>query len=596
MQHLLFIQKKIKENHIAKSLLFFSLIFLTFFIQIKSFGDFNPKFEIDDSYKEYIKFHEDKEKEEKDFLKISYFADEIVKQQSEKEIKKELEKEKENYLNSSDNCLTSDYAQKNGNLSNNQKFVLGKCNPVLFIPGFLSTRLVASIDCPNLVKDKNAMEEMRFFCGYTVCQKSFFSGFNKEEYTLWPSLFDNPFKMFIDGSNPDNSCMAYVMRIFKNEEECPKLFVENNQKNSEKNYKPICLYNKYIKVTYSGNTEKTKENLQCGVKPISRILDAGYSIIPDKVVNSGSTAVYYEMSEFLKSKGYKEGFSMAGLPYDFRVLSKKNEEFSQNFIKMVEMLYNNTGKKVVITSHSLGNIFTNDILSNVEFKEKLEKMIERNIAILPPYIGTSKDTELFITGTKEFKVDIFANMKIDISESALKFMGAFNPNFYILFLKPFLENLSNKKKYGKFMEAIMERINLERECRNLINFSEGNSTKKCSDDFIEKNSKKFSEIFPFIPKLNSEVCKKLYKSAEKDIKNSDFYNKKNAKREDIYEYLPSYDPCFLRIFDFLNCPLIKVYKEKDPNFPIEEFEKFCVKEDEEEKEGRKLFKFLLNLF
>ena len=376
------------------------------------------------------------------------------------------------------------------------------------------------------------------------------------------------------------------MRIFNSEEECPKLYKENynsnnkNYNNNKEDLKQFCIYNKYIKVTFSGNTETTKQNLKCGIKPISRILDPGYSLIPESSVNAGSTSVYYTLSEHLKSKGYIEGFSMAGLPYDFRTLSKKDSDFSQRFIKMVEMLYNNTGKKVIITSHSQGNIFTNDILVNSEFKEKLEKMIERNIAILPPYIGTSKDTELFLTGTREFRVDILPGMKVDVSNSALKFTGAFNPNFYVLFLKPFLENLSNKNEYKKFLEAILERINLERQCKNLIglNNNDNNNNNICNDDFIENNSKKFSEIFPFLPKLNSMECKELYKSAENDMKNSDFFNQKNKNRDDIYEYLPTYDPCFLRIFDFLNCPLIKVNNDNE-NISIEDFEKFCLKEE-----------------
>jgi hypothetical protein len=567
------------------------LIFLTFINEIpkiNSFQDFNPKFELDDSYIEYIKFHENKENEEKDFLNISQFADELIMEKSQKEKTEEIEKsnEKRKKFNLDDNCLNSNIAEKNATLSDNQKFILGKCNPVLFVPGFISTRLVANIDCPNLINDKVAFDELRFFCGEKICNKGFFSYYKKEEYTLWPALFDNPFKLYIDNSNPDNSCLAYVMRIFNSEEECPKLYKENNPNNKE-DLKQFCVYNKYINVTFSGNTENTKGSLQCGVKPISRILDPGFSLIPESSVNGGSSAVYYELSESLRSRGYKEGFSMAGLPYDFRTLSKKDSDFSLRFTQMVEMLYKNTGKKVIITSHSQGNIFTNDVLVNSEFKEKLENMIERNIAILPPYIGTSKDTELFLTGSKEFKVDIFAGMKVDVSNSALKFTGAFNPNFYILFLKPFLENLSNKSEYKNFLEAILERINLERHCKNLIGLN--NDYKNdiiCNDDFIEKNSKKFSEIFPFIPKLNSKECKDLYISAENDMKNSDFFNKKNNNRDDIYEYLPTYDPCFLRIFDFLNCPMIKVNRD-NKDFSIEDFEKICLNLNENIEEKNK---------
>ena len=161
-----------QKNYIKIKFLLISLGFLltipSFINQIpkiNSLQDFNPKIKLDESYIEYIKFHENKANEEKDFLHISQFADEMIKEKSKKETTEEIEKsnEKIKKLTSDDNCLSSILANKNDTLSDNQKFILGKCNPVLFVPGFISTRLVANIDCPNLINDIDAYDEIRFF-------------------------------------------------------------------------------------------------------------------------------------------------------------------------------------------------------------------------------------------------------------------------------------------------------------------------------------------------------------------------------------------------------------------------------------------------
>ena len=141
-----------------------------------------------------------------------------------------------------DNCLNSEAINNinTDHLSNERKFVLGKCNPVLFIAGFLGTRLTASVNCINLITDISKLYELRYFCGSSVCKQAFFGSYEVEEYTLWPALFNNPFKLLQDHGNKDNSCFAYFMRHFNSENECP-MYNETN--------KNICLHNKNIKVT-----------------------------------------------------------------------------------------------------------------------------------------------------------------------------------------------------------------------------------------------------------------------------------------------------------------------------------------------------------
>lgn len=495
---------------------------------------------------------------------------------------------KGNDFEPSEDCLKS-YISENKtikDLTQNKKFVLGKCNPILLVPGFLGVRLRAVVDCPNLKKDKDIFSELRFFCSSkSICKESFFSSYEVEEYTLWPSLFNSPFKLLQDSSNPDNSCMAYFMRIFNNENECPQLNANNieDASNNKEARKPICFHNKYINISFFGDSEKTKDQLDCGLKPISRMVDPGFGILPEKFTNTPSTEGFYDMGKFLVNKGYSEGFSLAGLPYDFRLFGREGSDFEEKFFNLLEMLNRNTGKKVILVSHSLGNIFTNNILSNKKYEKKLKALVARNIALVPPYIGTAKDMELFISGTEEFKKDLFAGYKLNVSFEAQKFFGSFNPNFYLLFLKPFLNTLKEQKKYLELYDAIVERAILERKCRNLIKPSNNDTNKdnlnkedECTDNFIEKNSAKFSKLFPFIPKLNSPQCKNLYSMANELKKNSNFEEIKKTKRSDIYENLPTYEACFLRIFDYFNCPFVMAKDESDKEIRADEFEKLCL--------------------
>ena len=163
------------------------------------------------------------------------------------------------------------------NLNNERKFILGKCNPVLFVAGYLGVRLTASVNCRNLVLDAEKLYELRYFCGMAVCKEAFFGGYDIEDYTLWPALFNNPFKLLQDDGNKDNSCFAYFMRHFNEENDCP---LDPITKRS------VCLNNKNIKVTFFGDTPKTKEKSECGTRAISRIVDGGYSVIPDYLINS----------------------------------------------------------------------------------------------------------------------------------------------------------------------------------------------------------------------------------------------------------------------------------------------------------------------
>jgi len=53
----------------------------------------------------------------------------------------------------------------------NQRFILGKCNPILLIPGIYGTKLVASLKCKKMAEeDRDTLKEIRVYCGKSVCQ------------------------------------------------------------------------------------------------------------------------------------------------------------------------------------------------------------------------------------------------------------------------------------------------------------------------------------------------------------------------------------------------------------------------------------------
>ena len=78
------------------------------------------------------------------------------------------------------------------------------------------------------------------------------------------------------------------------------------------------------------------------------------------------TRVFGDIIKNLTSMGYKEGFSLSSIPYDFRRFISTNEFATKVFRFQIENLYNITGKKVIIIAHSFGSLIT---LNNLIYKE-----------------------------------------------------------------------------------------------------------------------------------------------------------------------------------------------------------------------------------
>ena len=99
--------------------------------------------------------------------------------------------------------------------------------------------------------------------------------------------------------------------------------------------------------------------------------------------------------------GYKEGFSLGLIPYNFRRFVVTNEFITKVFRFQIENLYNITGKKVIIIAHSFGTLIT---LNNLIYKENkdLNPKIKKFIAIGPPFAGATKLLDAFLHGLKDF--------------------------------------------------------------------------------------------------------------------------------------------------------------------------------------------------
>lgn len=433
-------------------------------------------------------------------------------------------------------CLKTNLENKS-TLSNREKFILGKCNPVILVPGLLATRLTVKIDCPKIVNNAEKMEEINYFCGeYSICKKSIFGFYNIEEYTLWPSLFNTPFKMQQDAHNPQNLCLGYFFKYFNSKDEC-----FNDKENIESE---TCLYDEAITVSFFGDTKKTEKDSKCGLKAISKIADAGFSILDEDLVNSSSSKGFFGIVETLKQLGYEPGFNLAGIPYDFRRFVRTNKEFKDNLLKMLKYLNENTGKKVIIISHSYGSLNTYDNVN--KHNNEYTDLIKNWISIGAPFGGSPKAIETMIKPTKEFYIPLLRNLFVDISNASQKLFFRYMPTTYELMLNPYLHHLQNDDKYHEFITALNERIKLEKNCPILG---------ECSKEALAKDSLHFSRLFPFLPSYKDEICLN-YKQDIESMKRTkyDIYSKQ--LKDDYYWIVPEYLRCNYKLFDYLKCPIV----------------------------------------
>ena len=104
------------------------------------------------------------------------------------------------------------------NPDENLRFTIGKCNPVLFVPGIYATKLIGTIYCKGLKEEKDIYKEMRVFCGDSVCK-----GDTIEEHPFFVALLDPATNILNTDSNKYSGCLGFFMQFFNKKDECPKM-------------------------------------------------------------------------------------------------------------------------------------------------------------------------------------------------------------------------------------------------------------------------------------------------------------------------------------------------------------------------------------
>ena len=426
--------------------------------------------------------------------------------------------------------LEREYGNPDISIDKNVQFILGKCSPVLLIPGIYATKLVVEVECKNIDKYEKTttLKEIRIFCGDTVCPDV---SVDKEEHPLFVGLLDSAFTILNSDKSKYSSCLGYFMTYFQNENECPEV---NNKK--------LCKYSPYVKVGYYGSSTETLSKGRCGVEGVIDIIQSGYSVIDD-IINTGAAKSFETVSEALKDRGYSEGFSFAGLPNDYRRYLATNNFGTNVFRSQIERLYENTGKPVVIVAHSYGTLLTLTNLVKTDNKDLLPK-IKKFVAVAPPFAGSSKLLDVYLHGMNEWNksFDIFGKT-ITITNYNIfgqNLMYKVLPVITELRPLPIAAKLFTDPKYKEFGEAIKERIDFENRCKFL----------NCPE-----TTPKFDNIFKgYFPTFSDSEC--LY--------------------EGIDGFLSSFSrKCFTNIYNVGECPSVLTTASPNSNSYGDYIEENC---------------------
>ena len=202
---------------------FLCLLLIISFIQISSFEGRTSQNEYITSFEEFQELINSPEFE--DYLEDKEFEDLQLKG-----------------LFSGDECLMpkdeavkvlkQSYGVSNSNPDENLRFILGKCNPVLLVPGIYATKLVVELQCKNIATEEKSttLKNLRVFCGDSLCKDE-----TKvyEEHALFMGVFDKAFTILGTENDKYSSCLAFIMNFFQNPKECPTV-----------NNKNLCYYSK----------------------------------------------------------------------------------------------------------------------------------------------------------------------------------------------------------------------------------------------------------------------------------------------------------------------------------------------------------------
>ena len=426
-------------------------------------------------------------------------------------------------------------------IDQNIRFILGKCNPIIYIPGLFASRMVATINCPVFKKNFLQFVKMRLFCEETVCANE---ENTYEEYVIFPSIFDSPFQIRVsEGINKYTACQGYFYTFYNSRTECP----ENN-----------CEYSDGVRISYYGGTKKTKNESRCGIKSLEEII-YGSNLLPAYITNRLTAANFYVLIEDYRKMGIKDGFASAGISFDYRRYINTNKMFGKSFEYEINRLYRNTGKPVILVSHSLGGLLVLNQLKKI--RPELKKKIKSFVPIVPPFAGSSHLLEAYLYGLSDFNtvINILDITKVVIELTYFSESLYFSPAPVVSELRPqdgILRALK-KPEYNKLKLAIEELINVEKECWD----------KNCPKEKVKDMTKNLYELFgDDFPSLADEDCQ-LEEEELLKIK----YTKGKDRRTGTFTRR-----CLTNLYNIFNCPFL-LYKKDfgTDNISAEQIKDLC---------------------
>lgn len=311
-------------------------------------------------------------------------------------------------------------------------FAKGPCAPVVMVPGILGSKLVAKIDCETLRNDDPYTFSA---CGWTGC--GFLSSKPKAEYRIWiPGLTDPTSLIKPYGSS--KRCFAGIIgNYFTGDGDNIKVVPKTG-----------------VSIDTLGSTEylgNQKKDYRCGFDAIEKLLPL--------IGNYAGTLNYKYIDEAFINAGYIEGLTAQAMPYDFR-LEVRDNLLNKKYSKVVNELFEITGKKVVLIAHSFGNFQTMNFLWNYSQADK-DKKIARYFALAPPLGGAVKPVASFIGMDSTYSKGLLiakVGLTTDFFDIAADtFQGMFNL---------FPQGHFSKKRSEKFVQLMLQKIEAEKNKRD----------------------------------------------------------------------------------------------------------------------------------
>ena len=422
------------------------------------------------------------------------------------------------------------------NIDKNIRFILGKCYPIIYLPGLYASRMVATINCPVFKKDFLNFVKMRLYCGNTICEDE---TNEYEEYVIFPSIFDSPFQIRVtENVNKYTACQGYFYTFYNSRTECP----EGN-----------CEYSDGIRISFYGGTKKTKHDSKCGIKALEDIIYAS-NFLPAFITNRLTEANFYVMIQNYRKMGYTDGFSAAGISFDYRRYISTFKFFQNSLEYEINRLYRNTGKPVVIISHSLGGLLAyNEFLKMPS--ESLKK-VKSFVPIVPPFAGASHLLEAYLYGLSDFNTEIniadLINIKVEMHKFSESLYFSMAPVVGELRPQNGLLKALAKPEYSQLKLAIEELINVEKECWD----------KNCPSEKVKSMTKNYNELFgDDFYSLDEEDCQ---------LDEEEIQNIKNNKLS-----LNFARKCVTNIYDILKCPFLLYENDFKYNVPSKHMRDLC---------------------